>query len=270
MRSTAPGVAVGGRLLCTSAPTPPPCPPLTLTLAAATDIMRRMESLTPLAPEIWVATRPLKIVVGDIGTRMTVVRLRDGGLFVHSPVHLDAATKDALDAIGTVRCVVAPTAVHHFYVGDYLAAYPAARAFGAPGVAAKRPDLRFDAELSDQAPPEWSGVLEQHFFRGAPLMNEVVFFHPASRTLILTDLAFNMRRYPAGRARIFCWLVGAVGRFGPHLVIRLGIRDRRAAAESIRRILDWDFDRVTVTHGEVLESGGKALFAAAFAYLGAA
>jgi hypothetical protein len=31
---------------------------------------------------------------------------------------------------------------------------------------------------------EW----RQHLFRGAPPLNEVVFFHPATRTLILTDL----------------------------------------------------------------------------------
>jgi uncharacterized protein DUF4336 len=225
------------------------------------------ETLTALAPDLWVATRALKIAVGDIGTRMTVVRLADGGLFLHSPVRLDDATRRALDAIGPVRCVVAPSAVHHLHVGDYLAAYPEARTFGAPGVAAKRADLRFDAELSDEAPPEWRGVLEQHLFRGASLMNEVVFFHAKSRTLILTDLAFNMRSWPRGRARIFAFLVGAVGRFGPHRVVRLGIRDRRAAAESVRRILLWDFDRVTVTHGEVVESGGKRLFGEAFAYL---
>jgi len=95
----------------------------------------------------------------------------------------------------------------------------------------------------------------------------VVFFHPASRTLVLTDLAFNMRQPPAGRARLFCWLVGASGRFGPHRMLRLMIRDRAAARTSVQRILAWDFDRVIVTHGEVLETGGKQAFTEAFAFL---
>ena len=240
-----------------------------LTASCPLDTLRAMDALTPLATDLWVATRPLPIAVGDIGTRMTVVRLADGGLFLHSPVRLDADTRLALDALGPVRCVVAPSAVHHLFVGDYLAAYPEARAFGAPGVAKKRPDLRFSAELSDEAPPEWRAALEQHLFRGAPMMNEVVFFHPSTRTLLLTDLAFNVRDAPAGRARLFCWLVGAVGRFGPHRIVRFGIRDRRVAAESVRRILAWDFDRVVVTHGDVLESGGRRAFAEAFAFLGA-
>jgi hypothetical protein len=227
-----------------------------------------MSALTPIAPDLWVATRPLKLPVGDIGTRMTVVRLPDGGLFLHSPVRLDAETKQALDAIGPVRCVVAPSKVHHLYAGDYAAAYPEARLFAAPGLPEKRKDLHFHAVLDDDPPPEWRGAIEQCVVRGAPLMNEVVFLHRASRTLLLTDVAFNMVQAPRGRARVFCWLIGATGRFGPHRIVRLGIRDRRAARESMQRILGWDFDRVVVTHGEVLESGGKPRMVEGFKFLG--
>ena len=39
------------------------------------------------------------------------------------------------------------------------------------------------------------------------------------------------------------------------------------ARATIDQILAWDFDRVTVTHGEVLEHGGKERLAAAFAFL---
>jgi hypothetical protein len=227
-----------------------------------------MSGCTRLAADLWVIARPLPLAVGDIGTRMTVVRLPDGSLFLHSPVRLDDDTRRTLDEIGTVRYVVAPSKVHHFFVGDYRGAYPQARLFAAPGLAEKRSDLRFDGVLGDEPPPEWLGAIDQHLFRGAPLVNEVVFFHAASRTLMLTDLAFNFTHAPEGRARIFSWLVGATGRFGPHWMMRTFIRDRVAARESVRRVLAWDFDRVTVTHGVVLESGGKARFAAAFAFLG--
>jgi len=226
-----------------------------------------MDALTQLAPDLWAATRPLPLIVGDIGTRMVVVRLPDGGLLLHSPVRLDEATRRALDALGPVRHVVAPSLVHHLFVGDYRTAYPAARLFAAPGLPDKRRDVRFDDVLGDTAPPEWGGALELHLFRGAPRVNEIVFFQPASRTLILTDLAFNVVSPSSGRARFFLRMVGATGRFGPHRVLRLLIRDRAAARTSIDRILAWDFDRVTVTHGAVLERGGKARLAEAFAFL---
>lgn len=224
-------------------------------------------ALRALAPDLWVAERPLKLVVGDIGARMTVVRLHDGSLFLHSPVQLDTETRSALDTLGPVRAVVAPSKVHHFFVGDYVSGYPDATVHGAPGLAAKRPALRFDHVLDDEASAAWRDDIEQHVFRGAPSLNEVVFLHRPTRTLVLTDLAFNV---PAGRtsgARVFYWVVGAAGRFGPHRMVRAFIRDRRAARESVDRLLRWDFDRVIVSHGDVLETGGRDRLAEGFAFL---
>jgi hypothetical protein len=229
--------------------------------------LRPRTPLEALGTDLWVATRPLPLAVGDVGTRMTVIRLADGGLFLHSPVRLDDETRSALDALGAVRAVVAPSKVHHFFVGDYVSAYPAAQVWAAPGLPAKRADLAFHDVLGDEGPALWRGQIEQHLFRGAPTINEVVFFHPATRTLLLTDLAFNVVAPVAGKTRVFYWLIGAAGRFGPHRFVRLLIRDRRAARTSVERILQWDFERVVVTHGAVLEHGGKARFADAFAFL---
>jgi hypothetical protein len=236
-------------------------------MAATLDTVENAAALRSLAPDLWVADRPLKLVIGNIGTRMTVIRLASGGLFLHSPVRLDAPTRQALDELGPVRAVVAPSKVHHFFVGDYVAGYPQARIYAAPGLAEKRKDLDFHGVLGDDAPPEWRAEIEQHLFRGAPYINEVVFFHRATRTLLLTDLAFNVPAHRTSGARIFYRLVGAAGRFGPHRIVRLTVRDRRAARESVDKILQWDFDRVTVTHGDVLDSGGRDRFAAAFAFL---
>jgi hypothetical protein len=207
------------------------------------------------------------LFVGDIGARMTVIRLADGSLFLHSPVRLDPPTRDALDALGPVGSVVAPSKVHHVFVRDYLDGYPAARVYGAPGLTEKRKDLALHGTLSDEAPPQWRGQIEQHLFRGATFINEVVFFHPASRTLILTDLAFNVPTDKTAGARLFYRLAGAAGRFGPHRWARFLIRDHRAARESVERILLWDFDRVVVSHGDVLETGGRRQLTAAFAFL---
>jgi len=224
-------------------------------------------ALHRLAPEVWVASRPLRLIVGDIGARMTVVRLADGSLFLHSPVRLDEPTRAELDALGPVGSVVAPSKVHHLFVRDYLDAYPAARVYGAPGLAEKRKELALHGTLSDEAPAQWRGQIEQHLFRGAPYINEVVFFHSASRTLILTDLAFNVAADQTDGARLFYRLIGAAGRFGPHRFARFLMRDRRAARASVERILRWDFDRVVVSHGAVLETGGRQRLEAAFAFL---
>lgn len=225
-------------------------------------------ALTRLHQDLWIATRPLKLIVGDVGCRMTVIRLPGDELFLHSPVALDEPTRAALDQLGTVRWIVGPSKVHHFHLGDYVRAYPGAALVGAPGLPEKRPDLRFDHLLHETSSLRFDGVVERRLFEGAPMMNEVVFFHPPSRTLLLTDLAFNLPDGARNEARLFHWLVGATGRFGPHRIVRLGIRDRAAARRSLEAILRWDFDRVTVAHGDVLETGGKAALRRAFAYLG--
>jgi hypothetical protein len=44
---------------------------------------------------------------------------------------------------------------------------------------------------------------------------------------------------------------------GMSLAFRLMIRDPTAFLRSIAEIMRWDFDRVIVGHGEVIETGGK-------------
>lgn len=222
--------------------------------------------LEKLDENLWVASRPLPLWIGDIGTRMTVIRIGDA-LLLHSPVPLDATTQQALDGLGEVRWLVGPSKVHHLYLGDYVRAYPSAELCGAPGLAEKRKDLTFHHVIDEGWASPWQGAVPHHLFRGAPSINEVVFFHAASRTLVLTDLAFNVQPGPANRAKVFHWLVGATGRFGPHRIVRAMIRDRRAARESLEAILGWDFDRVVVTHGSVLERGGKASLARGFEFV---
>jgi hypothetical protein len=216
-----------------------------------------MSVLRALAADLWVAERPQRFYGLEVGTRMTVIRLADGSLLLHSPVELDAALRAALDALGPVRFVVAPNRVHHLYAGRVAAFYPAARLWVGPGVERKRPDLVYEAVLGDEAPAEWRGQVDQVFFRGRPYENEVVFFHRASRTLLLCDLAFNFGPRTAWPTRWLMRLIRSYGRFGPSTLDPLLIRDRAAARASLERILAWDFDRVVVAHGEVLERGGR-------------
>jgi hypothetical protein len=108
-------------------------------------------ALRSLAPDLWVADRPFKLPLrlGDIGCRVTVIRLADGSLFLHSTVPLDADLRAALDELGPVRAIVAPSKAHHLFVGDYVGGYPHAKLRGAPGLPEKRKDLKFDSILSE-------------------------------------------------------------------------------------------------------------------------
>jgi len=221
-----------------------------------------------LDENLWIVEREQRFYGLPVGTRMTVVRLADGILLLHAPVSLDADLRRALDALGPVRQAVAPNRVHHLYAGEVARHYPGTRLWVAPGLERKRPDLEIAGVLDDEAPPEWRGQLDQVFFRGRPYENEVAFFHRASRTLLLCDLAFNFgpKAHPA--TRLLMRLIRSYGRFGPSRLDPLLIRDRRAARESLERILAWDFDRVVMAHGDdVVERGGREALREGYAWL---
>lgn len=223
--------------------------------------------LRPLADNLWVAERPQKFYGLPVGTRMTVIRLADGKLLLHSPVALSVGLRQELDAIGSVSYVVAPNRLHHLYAGDVARAYPGAKLWVAPGLEQKRPDLVIEAVLGDVAPAAWHGELEQVFFRGRPYENEVAFFHRASRTLILCDLAFNFGASAPPITRLLMKLLRSYGKLGPTTLDPLLIRDRDAARESLQRILAWDFDRIVVAHGDVLETGGHEILRKGYSWL---
>jgi hypothetical protein len=229
--------------------------------------------LQQLDDDLWVGSgevadrMPGPLKKYDFPTRMTVIRLADSGLFLHSPVRLDSELRTELDALGPVRVIVAPNRFHHLFAGEYKSTYLDARLYGALGLQSKRKDLRFFAMLGDEPRAEWKGQVEQLLFKGAPLLNEVVFFHRASRTLLLTDLAFNMPPGTAWGVPFIYRLTAPPGGFGPTRLTRWAIRDRKAAYRSLRRILEWDFDRVIVGHGEIVETGGRARLENGFAFL---
>lgn len=229
------------------------------------------------APGLWTADGQADAAVPkffhkhDFSTRMTVIRLDDNGLFLHSPIRLDDDLRRELDNLGQVRSIIAPSKAHHLYVADYCSTYPQAKLYGALGLPVKRKDLRFAGMLGDEPRPEWRGHVEQRTVAGAPMLNEVVFFHPASRTVIFTDLIFNVpAERPWGIPFVFR-LMGTGGVFGPHRFVRWMIRDKEAARESLGLIMRWDFDRVIMAHGDIVDSGGHQKVRDAFGFiLGAA
>ena len=217
-----------------------------------------MSVLREIGDGLWVHEAPLRFVGFPAGRIMNVVQLGDGSLFVHSPAPLDEPLRAALDALGAVRFVAAPSRLHgHLSMGDYRDAYPEAELLGGPGLAKRRKDLDLAAELGDTPDPRWADVLDQAPFRGNFLLPEIEFLHRPSRTLILADLAMNFG--PSGRRamRIAARAFGMYGRLRPTPFFRATTRRRQAARADRERILEWDFDRVIPGHGAVWESGGK-------------
>ncbi len=226
-----------------------------------------MSPLQSLHSDLWVCRVPYRAMGMPLGRQLVVVRLPAGGLWVHSPVPMTPELRRALAALGEVRHVVAPNLWHDECLREFQAEQPGALFHAAPGLAARKRDVRFGAELSDTPHPDWGGALECHLVRGMPAMNEVVFYHRASRSLLLADLAFNFG--PEG-PRWFATLMrfnGAWERLAPTRLEKFMMRDRAAVRASVDRILAWDFQRVIVGHGHNVETDARERFRAAFAFL---
>jgi len=197
---------------------------------------------------------------------MTVVQLGDGQLLIHSPVAMVPGLKAEVDALGSVRHIVAPNIYHHLYAGDWKASYPDAFLHGARGLAKRRKDLVIDRELGSETPPDWLEYLDTALLEGT-MLNETVFLHRPSRSLIVADLIENFETSPHWPTRAYLKLAGIHGKPGLSRPLRTVFRDKMRARRALDRILSWDFDRIVLPHGNVLESGGNEALRQAYAWL---
>ncbi len=226
-----------------------------------------MPPLTQLHPDLWICPVPYRVMGFSLGRQLVAIRLPGGGLWIHSPIPVTAELSAALADLGGVRHVVGPNRYHDECLGRFQQAFPSALFHAAPGLAQLKPNVRFGAELSDTPHPDWKPVLDQHLVRGMPKLNEVIFFHAASRSLMLADLAFNLGPPGPFLTMLAMRTSGIWGKFGPSRFCRSMMTDKSAVRASLDRILAWDFDRIIVGHGRNVETGGKQVFREAFGFL---
>jgi hypothetical protein len=226
--------------------------------------------LQPFGEEIWLADGSITMVAGfHYPTRMVVIRLPGGALFLWSPVQISDELRAEVDALGEVRHLVAPNSLHHLFLADWQRAYPSAKLHATLGLRQKRKDLHFDGDLEDAPPPEWAGEIDQVLMRGNRITTEVVFFHRRSGTTIFTDLIqhFGPNWFSGWRAIVarLDLMTGAEPEVPRKF--RVAFVDRRAARAALRQILAWPTRRVVMAHAPPVETDGQAFIDRAFQWL---
>ena len=221
----------------------------------------------PLAPDIGIVDGPLEyLTVGGIKlplpftTRMTVVRLSSGNLFLHSPIKFDARLAEELQGMGTVGHLVSPNQFHYAHIGEWAAAFPDTITWASPRVRqrarARHVDVDFKRDLEASPPEEWSREIDQVLFPGG-YFKEFIFFHKASRTMILTDAIINIELDKISEP----WRTATklTGMHHPSGQIFFGMRlpllvQRRKAKTAIRRIHSWQPQRIVLSHGRCFDA----------------
>jgi hypothetical protein len=208
--------------------------------------------LRTIAPELWGVETEQPLPGGvRLPLRMTVARLSDGTLWLHSPVPIDDALAAQLEALGPVGHIVAPSGLHHLHAGPAVARWPAARLWVAPALQQKRPDLTPATPLPPAGAP-WPDI-EVLRIDGVPSFDEHVFFHRPSSSLLVTDLVFQVLRTSSWVTPWVLRLTGTWGRYAHSRLWGWSVKDKAAAARSAREVLAWPFTRVVMCHGDVLE-----------------
>ena len=222
--------------------------------------------LNQIGEGIWEKNDPLRVAGFDLNHRMTVMPLKSGEVIVHSPVDVTDELKQEVAALGKVKWVLAPSRMHDLFLADWMNAFPEAKLLHSPGMKILAVPPPRQINLSDESRRLFGDELECLLIQGMPKINEVACLHRPSRSLIVADLMFNLA--PAtGFQRWMQKANGVYQRLGSSRLFKMCIRDQDAFRDSLRRILEWDFDRVILGHGANIMSGGKQRLHESFDWL---
>ncbi len=221
-------------------------------------------------PSLYVADGPTVSFYGfPYPTRMVVARLSDGNSWVWSPVALTKELASAVEAVGPVRYILSPNKLHHLFLSEWAEHCPDARVYAPPGLARKKSTLHFDAELGDEPDPGWATDIDQVIFRGSFAMEEVAFFHRASRTAIICDI---IQRHPeskmSGWKGILMRLDGLVGIHGSTPREWRATFLRRGRVRAARdKVLAWKAERLVIAHGECAQNEATSIIDTALSWI---
>ena len=208
-----------------------------------------------------------KLLGTDFGNRMTIAILPNKKLWVHSPIQIDAATASMIKSLGDVTAIIAPNLFHYSHITKFLDYFPEITIYGVNGIQKKLKISKNIKNLEQYSQAgNWLPDLESIMIKGVPKVNEVVFFHQSTQTLILTDLLFHFLN-PKGWSKCVYSLYGINNKLAFSSLSKLLIQDKKLFKESIENIVDWDFNKIIVSHGELIKSNGKEKFIKAFKWL---
>lgn len=207
------------------------------------------------APNVWSVHHTFKVRGLTISSRMTVLRL-DGRLWLHSPVPISGRIRQALGALGPVAWLVAPSRAHVLFLAQASQAFPDAKVWVAPGAEGSDTVPRKGEPMDAAALQQWAPSLKGVLLEGMPEVNETLWFHAPSGTLIVTDWLQWWRGDLPLATRL--WAHAMAVRQGPGVsrMFRHLIRDPAAFDASLSTAWTFPVTRVLLGHNAELDAHG--------------
>lgn len=189
---------------------------------------------------------------------MTIARLEDGGLVLHSAIALEEAAQKQLEALGEPRFLIVPNPGHRLDAPAYKKRYPKLSVFAPKGAREKVSEVVAVAGSYEDFPQ--SNAVRFETLNGVAEMEGAMLVRSSDGTsVVLNDVMFNMDRKKDPLGFFFTTLLGSAP--GPR-VSRLAklvyVKDKRALRADFERFAAIpDLVRVIVAH-EKIASGAEA------------
>ena len=200
--------------------------------------------------------------------RSTLVSFKSGRRLLISPLRFSEEQLNDLKKVAP-DAIAAPNCFHHLFAKKAAEALGIKTLYAAPGLNFKRPDVAW-TEILDEAMWPFHDELQLICVEGAPKVNECVFYHRESKTLIVTDLFFNFKNLPGGLKTLIYRVFGTFNRPASSRLLYFLVKDKQLFRESMQKILQLDFNRIVMAHGEILSENAKEILKAALAERGLA
>ena len=208
--------------------------------------------LIQVTENLWTVPSPLAVFgIIHLNTRMTILRLESGGLWIHSPVQWTPELNDQVCKLGSIEYIVAPSCFHHMFVGPWKEHHPNAKICAPKGLQKKRDDLIIDCILQDDTHSLWPNEIDYFEVKGMPIVQEHLFFHRSTNTLIITDLFFYMP-LATGFTSVYAWLNGVKNTVATPLLFKSAIKDKIAFRNSLEPVRNLTVHRLSMCHHIVL------------------
>ena len=220
--------------------------------------------LIKIDANISIAQQKQKYIGLEVGTKMTIISVDNNELVIISPIKINDRLLNQINEIGIVKHIIAPNLFHYLYASDFKKLFPSAIFWAGSDLKIKCPHLSIDQTLNHEG-GNFNSSLEYLFFdgfktttfNGFESLKEFVFFHSPSKTLILTDTAYNIDNSFSPFLQLVAKITGDFNNLKPSFLEKIATTDKEKIKESVKKVLEWNFDRVIVAHGSLIESNGK-------------
>jgi len=223
-------------------------------------------SAQPITDDVWLLAFPLKVLGADLRRNVTVVRLLSGKLLIHSTAPFSPADVAVIRQLGEPGWLLDGVLRHDTFAHEGRNAFPGIPYLAPPGFTEQ---AGVETIPLVPCPDEWLGKLRALEIQGMPEMRDTVILHEPSGTLIITELLFNFGDdQPIWTELLLRAAIGGEHHPGMSRPFKHAVKDEAAFIASVRTILEWNFDRIIVGHGDVIERDGKARLRGALGHAG--